>query len=681
MREEMDMWTKCGASRLASPERWNGAILRIPFPRMRFSGLTIALLATVILALPASALAATPTVNVTSYSPTVTGKLGNGEENVKATVSLWRGGGANPSEEEVAKVISSATKEGKGEWAATLPHAPGDARDIVHVKYSAGGPTGVFSYGGSSGPGGACPGPTCGEPSPTLLSFLSGKVEIDPSGKTLTVDCSSAPGEPGGTCSEVTASVEKAVATKATSTDAGKTYKLTFGTAVTPGNSVVVSAKVPVPPNSFSGAEASSFTLTVSAPLPGAQGPFGAPVSAPTCQGNVVSNSFSCGDLVEGKYEVEETGTHPEKVSFEERPEFGAGGYQSIQLKALAVGDTVALKYTGPDAPAPRVLTTLTVGTLRADILQPNNTSEGPGSLRLSTNCQADEWFYGSDNAQVCTAPGGHPAEEMTGGGFISSPNNASVGLYDEFSGNLTVVSVGSVAATAPLSGESIYDPYMAYASARMGTCCGPDTTDPVALQVAPSAHTPACPDASCTAFTGNANSTSGVTVSGLAPGRYQAAWTLSDTHADTSLLANGFIVQAGGTNGTNGTNGANGAAGAAGANGATGAQGATGPQGPAGKVELVVCKSVTTGTGKKKKTVQKCTTRLTSSPVKFTTTGVATTAVLSRGGVVYATGTATRSGNQTRLLLTPRRRLVKGRYTLMLTRRHRHQRETVTID
>jgi hypothetical protein len=128
------------------------------------------------------------------------------------------------------------------------------------------------------------------------------------------------------------------------------------------------------------------------------------------------------------------------------------------------------------------------------------------------------------------------------------------------------------------------------------------------------------------------------------------------------------------------GTNGTNGATGATGATGVTGPQGATGPQGPAGKVELVSCKSVTTGTGKKKKTVQKCTTRLTSSPVKFTITGVATSAVLSRGGVVYATGTATRSGSQTRLLLTPRRRLVKGRYTLTLTRRHKHQRETVTI-
>ena len=77
---------------------------------------------------------------------------------------------------------------------------------------------------------------------------------------------------------------------------------------------------------------------------------------------------------------------------------------------------------------------------------------------------------------------------------------------------------------------------------------------------------------------------------------------------------------------------------------------------------------------------MQKCTTRLTSSPVKFTTTGVATTAVLSRGGVVYATGTAARSGSQTRLLLIPRRRLVRGRYILTLTRRHQHQRETITI-
>ena len=178
---------------------------------------------------------------------------------------------------------------------------------------------------------------------------------------------------------------------------------------------------------------------------------------------------------------------------------------------------------------------------------------------------------------------------------------------------------------------------------------------------MAPLAHTPACPDASCTAFTGNANSTGGVTVSGLAPGQYQAAWRLTNTHGDTSSLATTFVVQAGGTNGTNGTNGAA---------GTNGTNGATGPQGPAGKVELVTCKTITKTVNHKKKTVQVCTTKLVSGVVKFTTSG-AVSASLARHGIVYATGAATRTGSRTRLLLTAIRRLDPGRYTLTLNSRH----------
>ena len=98
-----------------------------------------------------------------------------------------------------------------------------------------------------------------------------------------------------------------------------------------------------------------------------------------------------------------------------------------------------------------------------------------------------------------------------------------------------------------------------------------------------------------------------------------------------------------------------------------------------------MICKSVTTGTGnnknKNKKTIQKCTIKLTSSPVTITTTGASIAAVLSRAKVVYATGSATKTGTQTKLLLTPRRQIAKGIYTLTLTHGHKHQHETITID
>lgn len=133
------------------------------------------------------------------------------------------------------------------------------------------------------------------------------------------------------------------------------------------------------------------------------------------------------------------------------------------------------------------------------------------------------------------------------------------------------------------------------------------------------------------------------------------------------------------GTNGTNGTNGAAGNDGAAGANGKDGAQGpagangkdgaagpagpagAAGPAGPAGKVELVTCKTAK----KKGKKVQKCTTKLVSGTVKFTASGASAT--LSRNGVVYAAGTASRVRGHMSLRLAPLRKLRHGHYRLTL--------------
>lgn len=78
---------------------------------------------------------------------------------------------------------------------------------------------------------------------------------------------------------------------------------------------------------------------------------------------------------------------------------------------------------------------------------------------------------------------------------------------------------------------------------------------------------------------------------------------------------------------------------------------------------------------GKKKKVTQKkCTTKLISGPITFTAT--ASKAALSRGRVIYATGTATGS----RLRLQLHRRLRPGRYTLTLTSHHQTTRQTITI-
>jgi hypothetical protein len=119
---------------------------------------------------------------------------------------------------------------------------------------------------------------------------------------------------------------------------------------------------------------------------------------------------------------------------------------------------------------------------------------------------------------------------------------------------------------------------------------------------------------------------------------------------------------------------------------GQTGAAGATGPRGPAGKIELVTCRKVVVGKPKHRKTVQKCSTKLVSSTVKFTTAKAAqVSARVSRGGALYATGYAVSTGRGGwKLVLARSRNLRAGQYSLVLrTRRDRRwsiQRRTITL-
>ncbi len=130
-------------------------------------------------------------------------------------------------------------------------------------------------------------------------------------------------------------------------------------------------------------------------------------------------------------------------------------------------------------------------------------------------------------------------------------------------------------------------------------------------------------------------------------------------------------------TPGVTGPAGPQGPQGPTGPTGPTGPQGAQGRPGTSGAIELVTCKTVTSTIirNRRKHTItqQKCTTKVISGIVKFTLT--ASEAALVRGGVVYATGTATRG----RLVLRARRLVRAGRYTLTLTRRQGQRRVTTS--
>jgi hypothetical protein len=100
---------------------------------------------------------------------------------------------------------------------------------------------------------------------------------------------------------------------------------------------------------------------------------------------------------------------------------------------------------------------------------------------------------------------------------------------------------------------------------------------------------------------------------------------------------------------------------------------GARGPQGKPGQIELVTCKAVTVKLKGHKVKRNKCTAKLVSGTVRFTTTSVVRRASLTRGGVLYATGIVTNKG----LALHALRRVRAGRYTLTLRYRQGHRQVT----
>ena len=116
------------------------------------------------------------------------------------------------------------------------------------------------------------------------------------------------------------------------------------------------------------------------------------------------------------------------------------------------------------------------------------------------------------------------------------------------------------------------------------------------------------------------------------------------------------------------------GAAGPSGATGPAGPAGPTGPRGRPGTVELVTCLTVTTRAPKKRPPFvhrRVCTGSPARASFKLQGSGVAARVAVRRGHTVYATGTGIVDPNGTdRLVLSARRALTPGSYTLQLRRR-----------
>jgi hypothetical protein len=410
----------------------------------------------------------------------------------------------------------------------------------------------------------------------------------------------------------------------------------TFGTPVTDEDAVSVRVLQPYDDGSH---------LSLTAPVGELGKGFGTASGLAICDGDLVAGYVGCAPLLSGTYTLTRTrnATAPVTATLTST---GTADNTPVSIPGgLQADDVVTLTKQG----GTRALSTLHLRRLRLDV-----TDFGV----VSGSCEPRLWLGLLDG--VCPQDGTVPFDSL-----------AAPFEFDDLSGGMTTLTIPDFVFTVPTDGDSVLGSFQAYA----------DTNRPVTTMTLTVHHR-------------NANGTNGAlaagpiaidaanggAVSGLAPGRYNATWKLTDsqgdgtTHDSHSVFTE-FAVQPGGGQGPAGGTGSPGGQGPAGGTGSPGGQGpagepgptgATGPQGRPGRDARVTCKVKKAKKGPR----VTCTVRLKEAAAGKLH------ALLTRGTRVYATGRTVRGV----LTLTAKRRLRPGVYTLTLVGKHHSTRLSVTV-
>ena len=473
-----------------------------------------------------------PQVNLTQFSPTVSGNIEHHKAGVSVKVTLQRASAAGTP---VTVASGSATTASDGSWSVSLgTHAVGDDRDVITVDYSGAGAPRPSREQILTGNGG----------NPFTESGWTGWVAMD-NGSLLT-NTQTVQGFPPPTitlqpCFQtgVEAFTVGGVPGAESPTDFCNTSSdaatAPLKAAVTPGQAVTWSSlddrafTPPGDPNpNLTGA---LVKLTVPAGEPDSVSSFFNPFAVipqggfPACTGDLEAKTVTCTGLVPG-----------ETYKLKDRAKSASGqadgtGTVSVPL-AIKGGDTVVLSNGS------RTLTRLHVAHLRAAI-------KGNQTLLSGGHCQPGE-YYGPP---VTTPPTNASAGSISGGialtGEICPLNGNAAGLpastiaqTDDLSGGQTMTEVPSIVSTSPLRGENVSGTFTA--RARAGFPGPNNTTIPndarIALKITRSGKT---------VFSApNVNIKGGVNVKGLRSGTYTATWTLIDANGDTRTRLTQFFEQ-----------------------------------------------------------------------------------------------------------------------------------------
>jgi hypothetical protein len=457
-----------------------------------------------------------PQVNLTQFSPSVSGNIGSKTANVSVKVTLLRGAGAT----QVAQ--QATTTDANGNWSLTLQHAVGDDRDEIDVDYSGtGAPTPnhqviLTGNGGNPFTESGWTGWTDVDNGIALTNGPPPSLTIAPCFQTgvesFTFDGAPQPTSPTDFCG--TSSDAATVVVSHIGAGDSLTVTTNDNRAFQPADAQTPNPTGGLVSMTVPAGEPDAVSLFVN-PLPGFT-----PTGFPTCTADLGVQLATCTGLVPGEaYTLTDGGQHRSATA-------DATGTATAPLR-LRGGDTVTLSNGS------RTVTTLHVAHLRVSLA-----GDFPATVSRGS-CEPDQYWGGPLTTAPTNAAAGEPSDPTGGAaltGLICPANGDASGLpagsivqTDERSGGTTQTEVAGLLDTSPIEGETMYGAFTALAEAS-------DGSSPIALTIRRSSRRKAVFRAS------NVDTRHGVRVKGLKPGTYTATWVVRDSNGDTRTVVTRFI-------------------------------------------------------------------------------------------------------------------------------------------
>jgi hypothetical protein len=465
-------------------------------------------------------------VNLTQYSPSVRGAIGRPTPGVHVTVLLRRAGQVVAHAQAITRANGSWGPVALGSVLGRGTHAVGNDRDEIDVVYGSGGPAPDVILTGSGGNPFTQSGYTGWfdlDNGYAVLSARRGVVALAPCSQTgvlgLTIG-GHATASPTDTCE--TESDLAVTRTAALSAGTALSMSSNDNRGVSPANPDGALVKLTIPlgePNSVSALGNSRVAFN--------------PTGFPLCTAFLRVQAVGCTGLVPGaRYSVTRRRGHATRAAT-------ADGNGSITVtgfpgpRRVGGGDVFALRNRRH-----RRLSVLHVAHLRVNLT-------GRQTAISSGRCEPGAYYGGPLTAPPVGSAVGTGGAAGTGticplSGRAGGLSTGAIAQTDDRSGGQTELRVPDIEATAPLQGETVYGPFLAFASAGLPGAHNSVVPTPEAVSLT---ITPAGGGAPVFSA-GNVNSAGGVAVGALPAGVYAAKWVLTDANGDTRTVTTRFAAQ-----------------------------------------------------------------------------------------------------------------------------------------